>query len=209
LNTRTSSSAPTATMEDHYRTNGWGAFPFASIATLRPMGGRPAPVPYPQLSMKAPLENMICRTDHQDKGQTTWQVGTQWGDKCIYFFAGRQDMNGAARSHVLMVDPNIASRFKFEPVRTEVIKKGKGGTGRATVIANKGLVRTDIYGVTLLSEAATVTEIARLGTRLTHITRAMRLRDPERAIIAAGETVEVLEIRGATAVVHPVARLES
>ena len=27
--------------------------------------------------------------------------------------------------------------------------------------------------------------------------------------IAAGETVEVLEIRGATAVVHPVARLES
>jgi len=134
-------SAPTATMEDHYRTNGWGAFPFASIATLRPMGGRPAPVPYPQLSMKAPLENMICRTDHQDKGQTTWQVGTQWGDKCIYFFAGRQDMNGAARSHVLMVDPNIASRFKFEPVRTEVIKKGKGGTGRATVIANKGLVQ--------------------------------------------------------------------
>ena len=32
---------------------------------------------------------------------------------------------------------------------------------------NKGVVRTDIYGVTLLSEAATVTEIARLGVRLT------------------------------------------
>jgi hypothetical protein len=31
---------------------------------------------------------------------------------------------------------------------------------------SKGVVRTDIYGVTLLSEAATVTEIARLGTRL-------------------------------------------
>ncbi|MEO8094254.1 MAG: UvrD-helicase domain-containing protein [Pseudolysinimonas sp.] len=32
---------------------------------------------------------------------------------------------------------------------------------------NRGVVRTDIYGVTLLSEAATVTEIARLGNRLT------------------------------------------
>ena len=32
---------------------------------------------------------------------------------------------------------------------------------------NRSVVRTDIYGVTLLSEAATVTEIARLGTRLT------------------------------------------
>lgn len=32
---------------------------------------------------------------------------------------------------------------------------------------NRSMVRTDIYGVTMLSEAATVTEIARLGTRLT------------------------------------------
>ena len=32
-------------------------------------------------------------------------------------------------------------------------------------------------------------EVFTLGTRLTHITRAMRLRDPERAIIAAGDTV--------------------
>ncbi len=28
-----------------------------------------------------------------------------------------------------------------------------------------------------------------VGTRLTHLTRAMRLRDPERALVAAGETV--------------------
>jgi uncharacterized protein with von Willebrand factor type A (vWA) domain len=32
-------------------------------------------------------------------------------------------------------------------------------------------------------------ELFTLGTRLTHITRAMRLRDPEQAIIAAGRTV--------------------
>ena len=32
---------------------------------------------------------------------------------------------------------------------------------------HRGIVRTDIYGVSLLSEAATVTEIARLGNRLT------------------------------------------
>ncbi len=33
------------------------------------------------------------------------------------------------------------------------------------------------------------TEVFTVGTRLTHITRAMRLRDPERAIVAAGRTV--------------------
>lgn len=32
-------------------------------------------------------------------------------------------------------------------------------------------------------------EVFTVGTRLTHITRAMRIRDPERAIIAAGRTV--------------------
>ncbi|HZJ07297.1 MAG TPA: VWA domain-containing protein [Nocardioidaceae bacterium] len=32
-------------------------------------------------------------------------------------------------------------------------------------------------------------EVFTLGTRLTHITRAMGQRDPERAIVAAGETV--------------------
>ena len=33
------------------------------------------------------------------------------------------------------------------------------------------------------------TEVFTIGTRLTHVTRAMRLRDPERAIVAAGRTV--------------------
>ena len=33
------------------------------------------------------------------------------------------------------------------------------------------------------------TEVFTLGTRLTHVTRAMRLRDPDRAIVAAGRTV--------------------
>jgi uncharacterized protein len=36
---------------------------------------------------------------------------------------------------------------------------------------------------------AGIVEVFTLGTRLTRVTRAMRLRDPERAIIAAGETV--------------------
>ena len=34
-----------------------------------------------------------------------------------------------------------------------------------------------------------VVETFTVGTRLTHLTRAMRLRDPERALVAAGETV--------------------
>lgn len=32
-------------------------------------------------------------------------------------------------------------------------------------------------------------EVFTLGTRLTHVTRALRIRDPERALVAAGETV--------------------
>jgi uncharacterized protein with von Willebrand factor type A (vWA) domain len=34
-----------------------------------------------------------------------------------------------------------------------------------------------------------VVETFTVGTRLTHVTRAMRVRDPERALVAAGETV--------------------
>ena len=34
-----------------------------------------------------------------------------------------------------------------------------------------------------------VVETFTVGTRLTHLTRALRLRDPERALVAAGETV--------------------
>jgi uncharacterized protein len=51
------------------------------------------------------------------------------------------------------------------------------------------------YADSLLRLAHTFTrtsgpvEVFTVGTRLTHITRAMRLRDPERAIIAAGDTV--------------------
>jgi len=39
------------------------------------------------------------------------------------------------------------------------------------------------------SQAAGTVEVFTVGTRLTHITRAMRQRDPDRAIVAAGETV--------------------
>lgn len=38
-------------------------------------------------------------------------------------------------------------------------------------------------------EGGGVVETFTVGTRLTHLTRAMRVRDPERALVAAGETV--------------------
>ena len=38
-------------------------------------------------------------------------------------------------------------------------------------------------------ERGGVVETFTIGTRLTHLTRALRLRDPERALVAAGETV--------------------
>lgn len=39
------------------------------------------------------------------------------------------------------------------------------------------------------TQVAPAVETFTVGTRVTHVTRAMRLRDPERAIVAAGETV--------------------
>ena len=39
------------------------------------------------------------------------------------------------------------------------------------------------------SSAGRSVEVFTIGTRLTRVTRAMRMRDPERAIVAAGETV--------------------
>ena len=39
------------------------------------------------------------------------------------------------------------------------------------------------------TQACAAVETFTVGTRVTHVTRALRLRDPERALIAAGETV--------------------
>jgi uncharacterized protein len=40
-----------------------------------------------------------------------------------------------------------------------------------------------------LTQGIGAVETFTIGTRLTHVTRAMRIRDPERALVAAGETV--------------------
>lgn len=42
---------------------------------------------------------------------------------------------------------------------------------------------------TVVQSAPRTTEVFTVGTRLTHVTRAMRERDPDRAILAAGEAV--------------------
>lgn len=42
---------------------------------------------------------------------------------------------------------------------------------------------------TVVQESPHTTEVFSIGTRLTHLTRALRERDPDRALLAAGETV--------------------
>ena len=42
---------------------------------------------------------------------------------------------------------------------------------------------------TVVQSAPASTEVFTVGTRLTHVTRALRERDPDRALLAAGETV--------------------
>ena len=38
-------------MAEFYVKNGWGVFPYPTITKLGAMGGRAAPVPYPQLCL--------------------------------------------------------------------------------------------------------------------------------------------------------------
>lgn len=158
------------TMAEFYVKNGWGVFPYPTITKLGAMGGRAAPVPYPQLSMKQPLDNMICRTDHGDRGQSTWQVGTQWGANCIYAWEGKQDQNGPERSHVLMVDPAFAGRFEFQPVAFKTIPSGKAGTLRISVVSNAPLLPFGSgYDFSKAADTGTVTG----GKYIYHVCRVL------------------------------------
>ena len=95
---------------------------------------------------------------------------------------------------------SAASVAALAVVRPSMVKRFHGGPeltqGHGKLIGRQGIVTTEVSGL-----AAGRIKLA--GEEWT--------AEPydDTTTIAAGETVEVLEIRGATAVVHPVARLES
>lgn len=95
---------------------------------------------------------------------------------------------------------SAASVAALAVVRPSVVKRFHAGPelalGHGKLIGRQGVVTTEVSGL-----AAGRIKLA--GEEWT--------AEPydDTTTIAAGETVEVLEIRGATAIVHPVARLES
>ena len=95
---------------------------------------------------------------------------------------------------------SAASVAALAVVRPSMVKRLHGGPelslGHGKLVGRQGIVTTEVSGL-----AAGRIKLA--GEEWT--------AEPydDTTTIAAGETVEVLEIRGATAVVHPVARLES
>lgn len=93
----------------------------------------------------------------------------------------------------------VASLAALTLARPSMVKRLHGGPelslGHGKLVGQQGVVTEDISGL--------ATGRVKLGGELWSATPY-----DETLSISAGETVEVLEIRGATAVVYPVARLE-
>ncbi len=93
-----------------------------------------------------------------------------------------------------------ASLAALALVRPTMVKRLHGGPelslGHGKLVGRQGIVTEDISGLA----AGRIKLAGEFWTAEPY---------DDTTSIAAGETVEVLEIRGATAVVHPVARLES
>ena len=95
--------------------------------------------------------------------------------------------SAAALAAIAMVRPTMVKRLHSGPELS---------LGHGKLVGKQGIVTEDISGLS----AGRIKLAGELWTAEPY---------DETTSIAAGETVEVLEIRGATAVVHPVARLES
>ncbi len=92
---------------------------------------------------------------------------------------------------------SVAALALVRPTMTKHLRSGPElAMGHGKLIGRQGVVTEDISG---------------LASGRIKLAGEFWTADPydDTTLIAAGETVEVLEIRGATAIVHPVARLES
>ncbi len=101
---------------------------------------------------------------------------------------------------VQILAASAASVAALATVRPTMVKRLHGGPelslGHGKLIGRQGVVTEDISGLA----AGRIKLAGEVWTAEPY---------DDTTSIPAGETVEVLEIRGATAVVHPVARLES
>ena len=95
--------------------------------------------------------------------------------------------SAAALAAVAMVRPTMVKRLHHGPELS---------LGHGKLVGKQGVVTEEISGLS----AGRIKLAGEFWTAEPY---------DDTTLIAAGETVEVLEIRGATAVVHPVARLES
>jgi membrane protein implicated in regulation of membrane protease activity len=101
---------------------------------------------------------------------------------------------------IQIIAASAASLAAIALVRPTMVKRLHSGPelslGHGKLVGRQGVVTEDISGLS----AGRIKLAGEFWTAEPY---------DETTSIAAGETVEVLEIRGATAVVHPVARLDS
>ncbi|MGO0576134.1 vWA domain-containing protein [Ornithinimicrobium panacihumi] len=98
---------------------------------------------------------------------------------------GEVDGRATVRAHLLNLGEPVRIRFRDRDVRTRRVVLLVDVSGSMSAYAD-ALLR---LAHTMVQAAPRSTEAFTIGTRLTHITVALRERDPDRALLAAGEVV--------------------
>lgn len=98
---------------------------------------------------------------------------------------GRVDGRATARAHLRALGEPDRIRHRRRVVRPRRVVMLIDVSGSMSAYTDH-LLR---LAHRMVQQAPRTTEVLTLGTRLTHVTRALRERDPDRALLAAGETV--------------------
>ena len=98
---------------------------------------------------------------------------------------GEVDGRATVRAHLRNLGEPARIRFRDRDVRTRRVVLLVDVSGSMSAYAD-ALLR---LAHTMVQAAPRTTEVFTVGTRLTHITRALQERDPDRALLAAGEVV--------------------
>lgn len=98
---------------------------------------------------------------------------------------GEVDGRATVRAHLRNLGEPARIRYRDKDVRTRRVVLLVDVSGSMSAYADS-LLR---LAHTIVQAAPRSTEVFTIGTRLTHVTRALRERDPDRALLAAGEVV--------------------
>ena len=98
---------------------------------------------------------------------------------------GKVDGRATVRAHLRSLGEPSRIRFRHRSTRPRRVVLLVDVSGSMSAYSDS-LLR---LAHRMVQSAPRTTEVFTVGTRLTHVTRALRERDPDRALLAAGETV--------------------